>query len=82
MKKVKQPRGEKGMFGSAYREPRGEPIALRLPKSLDIVLRQVAGDQLKLWVEQAIEEKLERDGAENANLPTSEKAQKPTLASV
>lgn len=72
MKKAKQPRSEKGLFGSAYREPRGEPIALRLPKSLDTILRQAAGDQLKLWVEQAIAEKLEREAVASEKVRPSE----------
>ena len=57
---MKQPR-VKGKFGSPYREPRGEPIALRLEKSLDEAVREVAGNNLKDWVRQAIAEKLERE---------------------
>lgn len=57
---MKQPR-IKGKFSSPYKEPRGEPIALRLEKSLDQAVREVAGDNLKDWVRQAITEKLERD---------------------
>lgn len=62
-----QPRADTGRFASHYEEPRGEAIALRLPKSLDEKLRQVVGwhskadnPALKAWVEAAILEKLER----------------------
>jgi hypothetical protein len=57
---MKQPR-VKGKFGSPYKEPRGEPIALRLEKSLDEAVREVAGSNLNDWVRSAIAEKLERE---------------------
>lgn len=63
-----QPRAHNGRFDSHYHEPRGEAIALRLPKSLDTELRQTVGwasrednPALKAWVEAAIAEKLHRD---------------------
>ena len=61
---MKQPR-LKGKFGSPYKEPRGEPIALRLPISLDQSVREVAGDDLKNWLKQAIAEKLARETQQN-----------------
>lgn len=61
---MKQPR-LKGKFGSPYNEPQGEPIAFRLPISLDRSLREIAGDDLKGWVKQAITEKLARENQQD-----------------
>jgi hypothetical protein len=59
--KMKQPRTEKGTFESQYKERRGQPIAIRLPESLDTQLREVVGwesasdnPKLKQWIEEAI----------------------------
>ncbi len=64
---VNQPRTATGRFGQKGNEPRGAAIALRLPKSLDLQLRQAAGWQskadnaaLRRWLEAAIAEKLSR----------------------
>ena len=58
---MQQPRTEKGTFASQYQERRGQPIALRLPKSLDAQLRGAVGwkssednPKLKQWIEEAI----------------------------
>jgi hypothetical protein len=64
---MSQPR-KKGRFQSPYTERRGEPIALRLPLSLDQAVRcavdwRTTEDNtcLKAWVEQAIKEKVDRE---------------------
>ena len=49
----KQPRTGTGNFGSPYKEPRGDLIAFRLPKSLDNRLRAVVG-----WRSKADNQKL------------------------
>lgn len=66
-----QPRDKQGRFGQAGKEPRGEPIALRLPQSLDQQLRATVGwvsaddnPRLRAWIEQAIVEKLNREAKE------------------
>jgi hypothetical protein len=56
---MEQPRDTKsGQFRQTGMEPKGDPIALRLPRSLDTQLREVAGADLKRWIETAIAEKL------------------------
>ena len=62
---MQQPRTKKGTFESQYRERRGQPIALRLPESLDARLRDAVGwkssgdnPQLKQWIEEAIAARL------------------------
>ncbi len=57
---MRQPR-LRGKFSSQYREPRGKPLALRLPESLDKELRELAGDNLKQWVEDAIALKIKQE---------------------
>jgi hypothetical protein len=58
---MQQPRNKKGTFESQYKERRGQPIAIRLPESLDAQLRNAVGwkssednPKLKQWIEQAI----------------------------
>jgi TfoX/Sxy family transcriptional regulator of competence genes len=74
--KMKQPRTEKGTFESQYTEKRGQPIAIRLPESLDKQLREVVGwesasdnPKLKQWIEKAI--------AAQLSVTTSESKKKP-----
>lgn len=62
---MQQPRNKKGTFESQYKEKRGQPIALRLPQSLDGQLRDAIGWQssednpkLKQWIEKAIAARL------------------------
>jgi hypothetical protein len=57
-----QPRDRKtGKFGQIGAEPKGQPIALRLPQSLDERLRQtVPADEIKEWIQAAIAEKLDQ----------------------
>ncbi|MCT7970673.1 hypothetical protein [Laspinema olomoucense] len=44
-RKVSQPRTHEGKFGSPYREKRGAAIAMRLPVSLDALVRQQAEEK-------------------------------------
>ncbi len=60
-----QPRTKKGTFESQYKERRGQPIAIRLPESLDAQLRDAVGwessgdnPKLKQWIEEAIAARL------------------------
>ena len=56
---MEQPRDAKtGKFGQTGKEPKGPPIALRLPRSLDSQLREAAGPDVNSWIERAIAEKL------------------------
>ena len=62
---MQQPRTKKGTFKSQYPERRGEPIAIRLPESLDRKLRELVdwkssadNPKLKQWLEETIAEKL------------------------
>jgi hypothetical protein len=62
---MQQPRNKKGTFESQYKEKRGQPIALRLPQSLDGQLRDAVGwkssednPKLKQWIEKAIAARL------------------------
>jgi hypothetical protein len=62
---MQQPRNKKGTFESQYKEKRGQPIALRLPQSLDEQLRDAIGwkssednPKLKQWIEKAIAARL------------------------
>ena len=63
---MNQPRTEKGTFESQYKERRGQPIAIRLPESLDARLRDAVewkssedNPKLKRWIEEAIAARLE-----------------------
>jgi hypothetical protein len=62
---MKQPR-VKGKFSSHYVERRGDPIALRLPASLDEQIRELAGDDLKEWITQVLAREVERSRAGSA----------------
>jgi hypothetical protein len=62
---MQQPRNKKGTFESQYKEKRGQPIAIRLPESLDAQLRDAVGwkssednPKLKQWIEEAIAARL------------------------
>ncbi|MDJ0573015.1 MAG: hypothetical protein QNJ53_28810 [Pleurocapsa sp. MO_192.B19] len=62
---MQQPRTKKGTFESQYKERRGQPIALRLPESLDAQLRDAVdwktsedNPKLKQWIEEAIAARL------------------------
>lgn len=55
------PRTRKGKFASVYNEPRGKPIAFRLPMSVDTSLREIAGDNIVSFIQQAVVEKLARE---------------------
>lgn len=59
-----QSRTEKGTFAKVYREPRGKPIALRLPESIDKEARTIAGDNLIDFIKEAIAEKVAREKAQ------------------
>lgn len=59
---IMQPRAKDGTFDSPYDEPRAKnPIAFRLPQSLDEAVRLAAEQQgidLKDWVVDAVKKKL------------------------
>jgi hypothetical protein len=70
-----QPRAKTGIFASPYNEPRGEAIALRLPRTLDEQLRGTVGwlgtednPKLRAFIEEAVREKLAKQSA-NDNQP-------------
>jgi len=51
-----------GKFCSPNLEPLARKvIGVRLPVSIDTRVREVAGEQLSLWIREAIREKLERE---------------------
>jgi hypothetical protein len=67
---MQQPRNKKGTFESQYKEKRGQPIAIRLPESLDAQLRDTVGwkssednPKLKQWIEEAISTQLSEKAA-------------------
>ena len=52
----------KGYFTVEGNEPLAKrPIAVRLPESLDIELREIAGDDLSNWIRKAVLERLKKD---------------------
>lgn len=48
-------------YVSPYAEGRADPISFRLPKSLDLQVRQAAGDRVQEWIIKSIQEKLDRE---------------------
>ena len=59
---MKGNRTGRGYFPVAGAEPVAKKmIGLRLPASMDAVVREVAGDDLTSWIREAIAEKLERE---------------------
>lgn len=59
---MKGNRTGKGYFRVQGSEPLAKkPIMARLPVSVDIALRELAGDELSDWIREAIAEKLERE---------------------
>lgn len=69
---MKQPRN-RGKFSSTYSEPRGKPIAFRLPASLDADVRRAAGNDVNKWIKELIVEKL-RSSTSKENVGSSHPA--------
>lgn len=53
---------ENGKFCSPHSEPLAKKvIGVRLPVTMDALVREVAGEDLSNWIRNAIAEKLERE---------------------
>lgn len=54
---------ETGKFCSPNPEPLAKKvIGVRLPKSMDAVVREIAGDELSEWIREAIASRLRNEG--------------------
>lgn len=59
----KQPYDKRGKFASPYSEPLAKKvIGVRLPQSMDAIVREVAGDDLSEWIREAIAARLRAEG--------------------